>query len=167
MSDTEDDNEYEDYAEDLIAQLRESTNIAKDSDKLCKQFELSKEQLESFILNSTGKLVQDSLDTINAIQEVVLAAPNPEEVHSLAELYKASTHAIEALNKILIQDKKAATQVGIKQMDIESKSALQDKKQEKRLLTRSDIIKGLIDSAEELETVEVVETEDDISDQAS
>jgi len=157
---TEENIDFEDLdADSLISQLRENNSIAKNKEELCERFELSKEDLEAFILNSTGKLIKDSLETIDTIKQYVLSAPNPEEVHSLAELYKASTNALDTLNKVLIQDKKSATQVGIKQMDIEAKSQLADKKESKKLLTRDDIIKKLITDAD------VIEVEDDNSTQ--
>jgi len=152
---TEENIDFDDLdADSLISQLRENTNIAKNSKEICEEFELSKEDLETFILNSTGKLIKDSLETIDTIKQYVLSAPNPEEVHSLAELYKASTSALDTLNKVLLQNKKSATQVGIKQMEIESKSQLADKKENKRMLTRDDIIKKLINDAKVIEVEE-------------
>jgi hypothetical protein len=157
---TEENIDFDDLdADSLISQLRENNSIAKNKEELCERFELSKEDLEAFILNSTGKLIKDSLETIDTIKQYVLSAPNPEEVHSLAELYKASTSALDTLNKVLLQDKKSATQVGIKQMDIESKSQLADKKENKRMLTRDDIIKKLITDADIIEVDEDTSTQ--------
>ena len=91
----------EEEIKSLIDQLKESNKLAKTVDK--QPFSLNKEDLESFILNNTGKLIQDSMETIDNIKQYIISAPEPEDVHSLAELYKASTGAIEALNKILLQ----------------------------------------------------------------
>ena len=79
--------------------VKQGTKLAKKVEK--QEFNLDKSNLEQFILNNTGKLIQDSMHTIDSIKDFIESAPEPEDVHSLAELYKASTSAIEALNKIL------------------------------------------------------------------
>ena len=149
----------DDQIKSLVDQLKESTKIAKTVNNQ-PQFELKKEDLEQFVLNNTGKLIQDSMDTIDNIKQYIVAAPEPEDVHSLAELYKASTGAIEALNKILLQQHKSDTQMTIKTMDIQSKQALAEKKDDKSTFTREEIFQQLLDSAQVVEA-EVSDTETD------
>ena len=122
------------------------------------QFTLDKADLEQFILNNTGKLIKDSMDTIDDIKQYIISAPEPDDVHSLAELYKASTSAIESLNKILIQQQKSATQITVKKMDIDSKQALQNTRDENSItFTRDEVFKKLIDSGNVIETTPVEE----------
>ena len=101
MTDQNNEENNELDVKSLVDQLKDSVKTAKNmqSDK----FSLAKEDLEQFILDNTGKLIKDSMDTIDDIKQYIISAPEPDDVHSLAELYKASTSAIEALNKILIQ----------------------------------------------------------------
>ena len=134
----------------LVDQLKESSKLAKNSQK--PEFVLNKDELEQFILNNTGRLINDSMETIDSIKEYIISAPEPEDVHSLAELYKASTGAIEALNKILLQQQKSNTQIAVKTMDIQSKQALADSKdRDKITFTRDEIFDQLIKRGEVIE----------------
>lgn len=134
----------------LVDQLREGNKLAKNFEK--QDFSLDKADLEQFILNNTGRLINDSMNTIDNIKQYIISAPEPEDVHSLAELYKASTGAIETLNKILLQQQKSETQVAIKTMDIQSKQALAESKDKDKLtFTRDEIFDKLIQSGEVIE----------------
>lgn len=139
----------------LVDQLKDSSNLAKSVQKNKEQFILPKEQLEEFILNNTGRLISDSMETIDSIKEYIISAPEPEDVHSLAELYKASTGAIEALNKILLQQQKSETQVKVKTMDIEAKQQLAIKENNKQTFTREEIMEQLIKGGQIIEAEEV------------
>jgi predicted RND superfamily exporter protein len=86
------------------------------------------------------------MEMINNMKEVVFHVPDSDNVSSLAELIKASTGAIETLNKLVAQDKKSQTQIQVKHMDIQSKQVLQDSEQEHKLkISREDVLKKLID----------------------
>ena len=140
----------------LVSKLKESVQQANGMRN--DQFTLDKADLEQFILNNTGKLIKDSMDTIDDIKQYIISAPEPDDVHSLAELYKASTSAIESLNKILIQQQKSATQITVKKMDIDSKQALQNTRDENSItFTRDEVFKKLIDSGNVIETTPVEE----------
>jgi len=148
-----------DEVKTLVDQLREGNQLAKTMEK--QTFSLDKADLEQFILNNTGRLINDSMNTIDNIKQYIISAPEPEDVHSLAELYKASTGAIETLNKILLQQQKSETQVAIKTMDIQSKQALaENKDQDKLTFTRDEIFDKLIQSGEVIEA-EIAEQDED------
>lgn len=150
--------EDDDDIKTLIDQLKDVTTVAKKPP--AELFNLPKEDLEQFILNSAGKLIKDSMETIDDIKQYVTNAPEPEDVHSLAELYKASTGAIEALNKLLLQQQKSNTQVAIKTMDIQAKQQLAQNDDKKITFTREEIFKELINKGDIIETVPADETED-------
>ena len=116
----------------LVDQLREGTKLAKRIEK--EEFNLEPEDLQKFILNNTGKLIQDSMDTIDNIKQYIISAPEPEDVHSLAELYKASTGALETLNKIYLQQNKSDTTIKVKTMDIQAKLSLAEDKENKIII---------------------------------
>jgi len=148
-----------DEVKTLVDQLREGNQLAKSIEK--QDFSLDKADLEQFILNNTGRLINDSMNTIDNIKQYIISAPEPEDVHSLAELYKASTGAIETLNKILLQQQKSDTQVAIKTMDIQSKQALAENKDKDRLtFTRDEIFNKLIQSGEVIEA-EIADQDED------
>lgn len=147
-----------DDVKSLLDQLKETNKIAREVDK--QPFTLPKEQLEQFILDNTGRLIRDSMDTIDSIKDFIVSAPEPEDVHSLAELYKASTGAIEALNKILIQQQRAAAQITVKTMDIQAKQAIAEKRSDATTFTREEIMKSLIDSGKVID-LEIEEADQD------
>jgi len=153
MSDDNDDNLGDlGNIDSLLDQLKQGTKLAKKVEK--QEFNLDKSNLEQFILNNTGKLIQDSMHTIDSIKDFIESAPEPEDVHSLAELYKASTSAIEALNKILLQQQKAETQVAIKTMDIQSKAALSEQKSDRLSFTREEVMNQLMSEGKLIEIEE-------------
>ena len=132
--------------DDLISQLK---NIPADSKMLeraaLEHPELSKEDVEEFVINKSSKLIQDSLELIDNMKEVVHHMPEAENISSLAELIKASSGAIETLNKIVIQDKKTNTTITSKKMDIESRKELQAVDQSHALtMSREEIMARLI-----------------------
>lgn len=147
----------EDDIKSLVDQLKESTKLAKQVKK--PEFQLDKSDLEQFILNNTGKLISDSMETIDNIKDFIISAPEPEDVHSLAELYKASTGAIEALNKILLQQQKSDTQIAVKTMDIQSKQAIAEKKDDRITFTRDEIFEQLLNNGEVIEA-DIVDPDD-------
>ena len=145
---------------DLISQLK---TLPKDNKKILQaaevSTELSKEDVEEFIIKKSSKLIQDSLELIDNMKEVVHHMPEAENVSSLAELIKASTGAIETLNKLVVQDKKSNTTIKAKELDIESKKQLQTSDQQhKLLLSREEVIERLIKKADVID-VDKVEIE--------
>ena len=135
-----------DEANDIIAQLKKIPKEAKQITNKQELEPLEKEKVEQFIIDQSAKLIQDSMEMINNMKEVVFHVPDSDNVSSLAELIKASTGAIETLNKLVAQDKKSQTQIQVKHMDIQSKQVLQDSEQEHKLkISREDVLKKLID----------------------
>ena len=132
-------------ANDIIEQLK---NIPKEAKQVTAKPEmepLEKEEVEQFIINKSSKLISDSMEMIENMKEVVFHVPDADNVSSLAELIKASTGAIETLNKLVTQDKKSQTQIQVKQLDIQSKKLLQDSEQDHKLkLSREEVLKNLI-----------------------
>jgi len=141
-----------DEANDIIAQLK---NIPKEAKQLASKKDiepLEKEEVEQFIIDQSSKLIKDSMEMIDNMKEVVFHVPDADNVSSLAELVKASTGAIETLNKLVTQDKKSKTQLQVKQLDIQSKQLLQNNEQEHRLkISREEVLKKLIDGKDIIE----------------
>jgi len=139
-------------ANDIIAQLKE---IPKEAKQLATKKDvepLEKEKVEQFIIDQSAKLIQDSMEMIENMKEVVFHVPDADNVSSLAELIKASTGAIETLNKLVSQDKKSKTQLQVKKMDIESKKILQDQDQQHQLkISREEVLKQLIGGKDVIE----------------
>ena len=108
---------------------------------------MEKEDLEQFVLNSSGKLIQDSVAMIDNMKEYITAGGSPDDIHAFSELFKASTQAMEILNKILIQNKRGETTKEVKQMDIDSKQLMNTQNVQATLISRDDVLKQLMDDA--------------------
>jgi hypothetical protein len=136
-------NELDEAVNDIISQLKGTADVSKQRQE---EADLTKDQLEEFIIKSSGKLVTRSLNLVDEVREYVASAPESRDVSSLAELINATVGAVESLNKIHISDERNKTQVKVKQMDIDSKERINitDNKT-KILLSREDIMKALID----------------------
>ena len=144
---------------DLISQLK---TLPKDNKRTLQaaeaSTELSKEDVEDFIIKKSAKLIQDSLELIDNMKEVVHHMPEAENVSSLPNKFKASTGAIETLNKLVVQDKKSNTTIKAKQLDIDSKRELQSSDQLHALtLSREEVLDRLLKKANVID-VDKVET---------
>ena len=131
----------------LLEQLKANNKATKEVEKTSEQFNLDKEDLEQFVLNSSGKLIQDSVSMINNMKEHITAGGSPDDIHAFSELFKASTQAMEILNKILIQNKRGETTKEVKQMDIDSKQLMNTQNVQATLISRDDVLKQLMDDA--------------------
>ena len=132
--------------EDLISQLKA---IPADSNKIARACQerpdLDKEEIENFVIQNSAKLIQDSLELIDNMKEVVHHMPEAENMSALSELVKASSGAIDTLNKIVLQDKKSNTTLKAKEMDIESRKTLQQSDQQHSLtMSREEIMAKLL-----------------------
>ena len=153
-----DDNfeEIPDEIDSLIDQLKSNNKQAKQIQK--EKFELKSEDLEQFILNSSGQLIQDSMDMVSTVKQYVECAPDSEGVESLAELLKATTSSIDTLSKILVQNKRGNTSTMIKQMDIAAKQQLQQADHDNKImLSRQEVLDQLIQNADVLEIKDIGE----------
>ena len=135
---------------DLISQLK---TLPTDSKKLIKEAEahpeLAKEDVEDFIIQKSSKLIQESLELIDNMKEVVHHMPEADNISALSELIKASSGAIETLNKLVVQDKKSNTTIKAKQLDIDSKKQLQSSEQQHSLmLSRDEVLDRLLKKAD-------------------
>ena len=77
------DDDLEDGVKNLVDQLKEDQKTNKSIVK-SEEFKLDKDNLEEFILNKTGSLINSSIEMVNTVKQYVEAAPNSEEVESLA-----------------------------------------------------------------------------------
>ena len=143
---------------DLISQLKTVPKASRALAQQSEKFNISKDEVEDFIIQKSSKLIQDSLELIDNMKEVVHHMPEAENVSSLAELIKASTGAIETLNKLVVQDKKSNTTIKAKQLDIDSKKQLQNADQQHALmLSREEVLDRLLKNANVID-VDKVET---------
>lgn len=149
----------EDDIDSLVAQLKSNNSTFKKYNN--HRIEVNSENLEEFIMKSSGSLIQDSLEVIQNIKEYTNLTPDAREAESMAELIKASTGALETLNKILLQQKKNDNQIKIKQMDVDAKQGIAlAEQQTKILLSREEVMAQLIKNSE---AIDITSQEDTLS----
>jgi predicted transcriptional regulator len=135
------DEDINDAVGDILDQLKSTPKIVKQLEHM----ELSKENIEEFILKYTSELVRTSSEAVNNVSDYVASAPNADDVSALAELIKSSATAIDTLNKILINDKRHKTMIHIKQMDVESrKKEIDTVVGAKLLMSREELMKQFL-----------------------
>lgn len=142
-----------DEIDDLVSQLKDSSSTVNQT--AFERVELSNDNLEEFVLKSSGELIQDSLEILGNVKDYTANAPDARETTSLAELIKAASSAIDTLNKVLIQNKRSDSQKEIKQLEIEARKgiAMADN-QTKILLSREDIMDKLLKDSDAIDITE-------------
>ena len=139
--------------DELISQLQdmsvvnddEATNQAEQSQD---NQPLSPEELEAFVIQNSSQLVNRSLNAIDQIKDVITASGDPDSISALSELIRASSGALEGLNKLVVQNKRTDTTLTAKKMDAQAKYAIEEKKNENALLaSRDEMFKLLMKNA--------------------
>ena len=131
---------------DCISQKNKEYNNEKDS--------LKKEDLEKFLLEKTGFLVEEGLDVIRELKSVFVNNPDAEEIDALSNAFKAVGSALSVLKDIQVSNSKLESNKEIKIMEIQAKKELSEQKskndvdEEKVYLTRDEIFKKLLEKTE-------------------
>ena len=82
------------------------------------------------------------------IKDFITASGDPDSISALSDLIKASSGALESLNKIVVQNKRSATTMAAKTLDVQAKYAIEEKKSENALIaSREEMFKMLLDDA--------------------
>lgn len=137
---------------DLINQLKETTNFGKDAAKNPDKYSLPKENLEQFVLDSTGKLVTQGLEIVEGVKEYVMNNPESKEVIALSEALKAVASALTVVKDIHISQIKRDSLKDIKIMEIESRKQLKDDDRKERfLMSRDEMFKKIMEEAKVIE----------------
>jgi len=136
--------------DDILHQL-ETTATDNTQPQLPRQT-IDKNDLEDFVIQKSGALVEGTLEMIDNVKDYIRSAPESRDVSSLAELINAASSAIETLNKIVVSNKKNETSIKIKEMDISTKKELHSAEDSRRIsLTREEIFKMLFKEAKPIE----------------
>jgi hypothetical protein len=142
-----DDSSVDNTVNSILSQLKDVPKVAKAIQKVDNE-ELTKEKLESFLLQHTSRLIENATESVEYIKDNVQAAPTPEDVTALAELIRSASTSIDILNKLLINKAKNDTSVKIKEMDIKNKKEELDTKVSLTLTaTREEMMRRLMNDA--------------------
>jgi hypothetical protein len=132
----------------LVDQLKESTVVNNTVAIRTEELSLEPQDVEQFVIRNSGHLVQQSLEVMDNVKDYIMASGDPDSISALSDLINASSKAIESLNKIVVQNKRTATTIATKTMDIEAKYTIEDKKNENALIaSREEIFKKILDDA--------------------
>ena len=126
---------------------------------------ITEDNINEYILKKTGTLIDAGLGAVNDLKDFVVQGQNPDEIAALSELISSTTKAIEALNRINLQNKKAKTDKELKTMDIEGKKAVAGMLPGNNITnntvnlvaSREEIFKQLLNNAKD-EPVEIIDS---------
>jgi hypothetical protein len=140
--------ELDDAVNDIIAQIKGNNKVVS---KKKEDVTIDRENLEEFIMKSSGKLVNKSLEIVDNVNDYISSAPENRDVAALAEVIKATSASIDTLQKLHSSNERNETQKEVKKMDVESKERLNIvDNQTKMLLSRDDIMKALVDKDDDV-----------------
>ena len=135
--------ELDEAVNDIITQIKGSKEAVREKRK---DVHIDKENLEEFIMKSSGKLVSKSLEIVDNVNDYISSAPENRDVAALAEVIKATAGSIDTLQKLHSSNERNDTQKEVKKMDVESKERISIvDNQTKVLLSREDIMDALVD----------------------
>ena len=84
-----------------------------------------------------------------------MASGDPDSISALSELIRASSGAIESLNKIVIQNKRSQTTLTAKTMDVNAKYAIEEQKNDAAIIgTREEVFRKLLNDAKVIDVVQ-------------
>lgn len=137
------DTDLDSAVNDILSQLKQSNTISR----IEPENDLDKERLEEFIIKNSGRLITKTLNIVDDVQTYISSAPEAKDVTALAELLKAASASMEALNKVYTSIEKNKTSKEIKQMDIDSREKINTQDNATFLLSRKEIMQELIGRA--------------------
>lgn len=113
--------------DDIVSQIKNQSRSLSMT-KIEKEYpNLKKEDLEQFVIDNASKVIVDSVDMIQELKTEVIAGGDGKTIEAVSELVKAVTGAIDALSKLKLSDDKIKAQKEIKEMEISSRTLLEDK----------------------------------------
>jgi len=106
----------------------------------------TKDNVEEFVLRNSSEVVNSAMNILKSFEGAVQHIQSPDEIAAYSELVNASTNALDTLNKIVLQNKKAEAAKEVKQLDIQSKQQLQANDHKMKLMaSREDIMKMIME----------------------
>ena len=135
------DSETDFNVDDIVSQLQNSSIINRSQS--IPEEEISKENLEEFIIKKSALLINKTLHAINNVQDYISSAPDAKDVSAFAELLNAASGSIDALNKVYTSIEKNKTSKEIKTMDIQSKERMNTQDNMTTLLSRQEVLEAI------------------------
>lgn len=157
-----------DELDDILSSLDDQeTEIANNDSQTCEDNSLNDENVNQFILDKMGSLVDQGIDTIKTIQQGVVSGFEPSELLALSSLISSITKAAETVNKINLQNKKSKTAKELKKIEVEHKSKQLENGNNGNtnilIATRDEIFKQFIEENKQNQSIdaECIDDEED------
>jgi type I site-specific restriction-modification system R (restriction) subunit len=146
---------------DLLSQLQEIPRESKANED---SLELTPDNVEEFLLKYSGRLIKDSVESVENLKDFIDSAPDADHSEALASLIRSATSSIDILQRIVTSREKNTNTKEVTQMKIDSQQAKTNKEiGAQLLLTREELLKELIDKSNDSDTIDVevreIETE--------
>lgn len=139
---TDKDNAVDDILTQLTTQHHSITRQKKSEEEIPEV-----EDLEEYLIKKTAKLIDTTLDAVDNVKDYISSAPENRDVASLAELMRSANSSIETMQKIHANKANNEARKDIKQMDIDSKQALNvADNQTKLTMSREELMAQLIEA---------------------
>lgn len=155
----EPDTDLDKIGNSILDQLQNS--LTTKASQHAPQQELTSDNLEKFVLDKSATLVVQSMEAVDNLKDYIQAGASDKEITAFAEVVKASSAALESLNKLLQTREKIKSSTNLKEMDIKARKELNViDNSTKLLLGREELIKQLIDGSDVID-VTPVQTEEE------
>ena len=118
-------NQIDDFIADLNKPVDETKYIQVQKEVVKVEVPKTEQEIQDFILKNSAELATLTVKSVKDLQQVVTATGDPEQMAGLASLIAAGAGAIETINKIHLQNKKAENNKDLKRIDIEGKKEIQ------------------------------------------
>lgn len=114
-----------DDLEDILEELKNDESLTSlNEPQSAERIDINDDNVNDYIMQKVGRLVESGIDVIESIQQTVATGIETDELAAFSSLISSVTHAADVLNKINIQNKKAAATKAVKTMDIAAKKEL-------------------------------------------
>jgi hypothetical protein len=129
--------------------------------------EVTDDNINEFILQKASKLINTGLGAVDELKDFIVQGQNPDEIAALSELISSTTKALEALNRINLQNKKAKTDKELKMIDLEGRKSIANmlpgntvtNNTNVLIASREEIFKKLIETEQETAPLQLVDSE--------
>jgi hypothetical protein len=138
----EDEDEIDREVDDIISQIKNQSRTINSTQDFQPK-EISKEEMEMFIINNAASVVQQCSEMLDKLGKEAVASVDPKIIESVASLAKATTSAIDSLSKLKIAEDKLTTQKELAKLANESKNKDDENRPKGLMMSREDLMKYL------------------------
>lgn len=153
----DDDGTVHNAVDDILSQLQNSNSVttqnngitaAKEKEETC-----DKDSMEEFIIAKTSKLISKTLNMVDNVSDYISSAPENKDVASIAELIRASTSAIDTLQRMHVTAKNNEARKDLKTMDIDARIENNVRDNHTKIaMSREEVMDALLADSEKVVT---------------